>query len=77
MKTQPFAPHKWDLLAGCARARAGLASSDAKRNDDPEIRARFEAEERTYRGLTARCERLAREPTQLELLDLPVLRQPP
>jgi hypothetical protein len=41
------------------------------------LRATFEAEEQTYRDLTARCERLAREPAQLELLDLPVLRMPP
>jgi hypothetical protein len=53
-----------------------LASADAKRNDNPEIRARFEDEERTYRDLTERCERLARQPAQLDLLDLPVLRQP-
>jgi hypothetical protein len=77
MNAQPFTPYEWDLLAGCARARAGLASADAKRNDNPEIRERFEAEERTYRDLTARCERLARQPAQPELLDLPVLRQPP
>jgi hypothetical protein len=77
MKTQPFSPHEWDLIAGAVRARAGLASADAKRNDNPEVRATFEAEERTYRDLTARCERLANRPAQPELLDLPVLRMPP
>jgi hypothetical protein len=77
MKTQPFTPHEWDLIAGAVRSRAHLANDDAKRNDNPFVRGLFEDEERIYRDLTERCERLAREPAQPDLLELPVLRMPP
>jgi hypothetical protein len=78
MKTQPFTPHEWDLIAGAVRARAYLASADAKRNDNPSIREIFEQSERRYRELAAKCEQLAREPPARNLevpLELPVYRE--
>jgi hypothetical protein len=77
MKNQPFTPHEWDLIAGAVRSRAHLASDDAKRNDNPFVRGQFEDEERIYRDLTQRWERLAKEPKPLDLLELPVLGTPP
>jgi hypothetical protein len=74
MTTSVFTQHEWDLRAGCARSRASLASQDAKRNDNPQVRSSFECEERAYRDPAAKCERLAKEPPAQGVLELPVLR---
>jgi hypothetical protein len=77
MNTSPFTREELGDLAAGARALAHVASEDAKRTGNPEIRASFERTERSYRELAAKCERLAREPEASSALELPVLRQPP
>jgi hypothetical protein len=64
------------LPAASARALP-LRAPNARRNDNPFVRELFEDEERIYLDLMLRCERLATQPAQPDLLDLPVLRMPP
>jgi hypothetical protein len=75
--TQPFTRAELGDLAAGARALAHIASEDAKRTGNPQIRANFERTEKSYRDLAARCERLAREPEAAAAPALPVFRQPP
>jgi hypothetical protein len=60
--TQPFTRAEPGDLAAGARVVADIASEDAKRTGNPEIRESFERTERSYRELAAKCERQAREP---------------
>jgi hypothetical protein len=76
--SHPFTRSQLGDLAAGARALAHIASEDAKRTGNPQIRASVERTERAYRELAAKCERVAREPDASPVaLGLPVFRMPP
>jgi hypothetical protein len=78
MNRSPFTAQELIYPAHGARALAYRAQEDGARQGTPSIRESFANEDRLYRGLAAKCERLAREPGAApDALELPVFRQPP